>query len=113
MLGERPPRRTLDGGTGALPAVACFSPRPLEPLEATVASTVTGVLQAVTGFSLPELRDPSEARAEPGGHGGHLHQPGGRGPTPAHRVWAGGPNLLGRQARSHVTVPRACMVDPG
>lgn len=83
VLGERPPRRTLDGGTGALPAVACFSLRPSEPLRpATVASKVTGVLQALTGFSLPELRDPSQAGAEPGGHGGHLHQPGGKGPTP-------------------------------
>ena len=34
------------------------------------------------GFSVPELHGPAEAGAEPGGHDGHLHQPGGKGPGP-------------------------------
>ena len=34
-------------------------------------------------------------------------------PALAHCVRAGGPDLLRRQAGSRLTVPRACMVDPG
>lgn len=36
----------------------------------------------VVGFPVLELHDASEAGAEPGGRDSHLHQPGGKGPSP-------------------------------